>query len=127
MPSLFGILLGSFSGLPLLTRRCAESVRNNPAGTSSIIVYRTPSWFWDRFMTTMMKTIPICGRGVNVKFPRVVPPSLLYLFAMHGDTIAVNSLLTEGSASPWDVNDRGSSKLYVSHTKFALPSFSIFL
>lgn len=78
-------------------------------------------------MTTMMKIIPIYGPGINVNPPRAVPPSKLYLFDMHGDIIPVNSLFTEGSASPWDVNDRGSSKLYVSHTKFALPSFSIFL
>lgn len=114
MSSPLGTLSGSVSGLPLLTRRCTEHSCQNPAGSSGSIVYRFPSWFWDRLIAVTMIYLPICGPEINVRFPRVVMPSKLYLLAMHGDTKGVKNLFTEGVASPWDVNGNGSSALYVS-------------
>lgn len=76
-------------------------------------------------MAITLSFIPICGPEINVRFPRVVMPSKLYLFAMHGDINGVKTLFTEGAASPWDVNERGSSALYVSHTDFTLASFPV--
>ena len=126
LPSPFGTLSGSFSGLPLLTRRCAERACQNSAGPSGSIVYRFPSWFWNRLMAITLSSIPICGPEINIRFPRVVITSKLYLFAMHGDISGVKNLFTQGAASPWDVNERGSSALYVSHTDFTLASFPVF-
>ena len=63
----------------------------------------------------MMKCIPVCGFEINIRFPRVATPSKLFLFAMHGDTKGVRHLFPEGTAVPWDVNERGSSVLYVSY------------
>lgn len=125
VPSPFGTLSGSFSGLPLLTRRCTEHSCKNREGPSVNIVYRFPSWFWSRLIAVTMKSIPICGPEINVRFPREVMPSKLYLRAMHGDTQGVKSLFTEGLASPWDVNGNGSSVLYVCHTNYTF-AFSVF-
>lgn len=127
VPSPFGTLSGSFSGLPLLTGRCAEHACKRPTGPSGCIAYRFPSWFWDRLLAISMKTSPVCGPEINIRFPRMVMPSKLYLFALHGETKRVQSLFTEGAASPWDVNNHGSTALYVSHKNFTLASFPCFL
>ena len=125
VPSPFGTLSGSFSGLPLVTRRCTERSCQNPEGPSGSIVYRFPSWFWSRLIAITLKYVPICGPEINVRFPREVTPSKLYLLAMHGDIQGVKTLFTEGVASPWDVNGNGSSVLYVSHTSYIF-AFSVF-
>lgn len=123
VPSPFGTLSGSFSGLPLLKPRCAENACKSPEGPSGNIFYQFPTWFWSRLIAVTMTSSPVCGPEINVRFPRVVMPSKLYLFALHGDARGVKRLFTEGTASPWDVNPRGSSALYVSHTYFTLASF----
>ena len=74
-----------------------------------------------------MKSSPVCGPEINIKLPRVVTPSKLYHFSIHGDMKGVKPLLMEGAASPWDVNERGSSALYVSHSICTLASFPLFL
>ena len=114
LPSPFGTLSGSFSDLPLLTGRCAEHACKRPTGPSGSIIYRFPSWFKNRLFAISMKSSPVCGPEINIKFPRMVMPSKLYLFALHGETDRVKDLFTEGAASPWDVKDHGSSALYVS-------------
>lgn len=74
-----------------------------------------------------MRSSPVCGPEINIKLPRLVTTSKLYHFCFHGDTKGVKTLLTEGAASPWDVNERGSSALYVSHSIRTLASFSLLL
>ena len=111
----FGNVSGSFSSLPWL-KRCTEYTCRGPNHASGSIVYQFPSWFWSRLVAVTINSSPICGPEINIKFHRVVMPSKLYLFAFHGDTDRVKSLFTEGAASPWDVNNHGSSGLYVSHS-----------
>ena len=50
-------------------------------------------------MSTMNPS-PVRGPEINVRFPRVVMPSKLYLFAIHGDTKGVKCLFSEGAATP---------------------------
>lgn len=122
VPSPLGTLSGSFSGLPLLKPRCAEHACKNPERPSGNIVYQFPTLFWNRLVAVTMKCSPVCGPEINVRFPRVVMPSKLYLLTLHGDIQGVRSLFTKDAASPWDVNPRGSSALYVSHMKFTVAS-----
>ena len=114
--SRFGTVWGSLSSLPWLKRSCTEYTCKGPKNASDSIVYQFPSWFWGRLIAVTMKSSPICGPEINIKFHRAVMPSSLYLFAFHGDTERVKNLFTEGAASPWDVNNQGSSGLYVSHS-----------
>ena len=113
--SRFGTVSGSLSSLPWLKRSCTEYSCKGPTYVSDSIVYQFPSWFWGRLIAVTMKSSPVCGSEINIRFHRAVMPSSLYLFAFHGDTDKVKSLFTEGAASPWDVNNQGSSGLYVSH------------
>ena len=125
MLSRFGTVSGSLSKLPWLKRSCTEYTCKGPKYASGSIVYQFPSWFWGRLIEISMKSSPICGSEINVKFHRAVMPSDLYLFAFHGDTERVKSLFTEGAASPWDVNSQGSSGLYVSHSNSTAASSSV--
>ena len=115
LSSHFGTLSGYVSGVSSLVHRCAEHSCKCPSNPAGSIVYRFPDWFWDRLFTLTMKCTPVCGPEINIKFPRVATPSKLFLVAMHGDTKGVQHLFSEGTATPWDVNERGSSVLYVSH------------
>ena len=110
----FGTLSGYISGVSLLRRRCVEYSCRCPTIPSGSVVYRSPDWFWDRLFTITVSSSPVCGPEINIRFPRVAPPSKLFLFAMHGDRKGVQDLVSEGTATPWDVNERGSSVLYVS-------------
>lgn len=74
VPSPFGTVLGSLSGLPLLTRRRAEHACKCPTGPSGSIVYRFPSWFWGRPFEITMKFCPLHGPEINIRFPRGVMP-----------------------------------------------------
>lgn len=74
VPSPFGTVSGSPSGLPLLTRRCAEHACKCPTGPSGSIVYRFPSWFWGRLFDITMKFSPLHGPEINIRFPRGVMP-----------------------------------------------------
>ena len=74
VPSPFGTVSGSFSGLPLLTRRCAEHACKCPTGPSGSIVYRFPSWFWARLLEITMKFSPLHAPEINIRFPREVLP-----------------------------------------------------
>ena len=125
MLSRFGTVSGSLSSLPRLKRSCTEYTCKGPQFASGSIVYQFPSWFWSRLIAVTMKSSPVCGTEINFKFHRAVIPSNLYLFAFHGDTDKVKSLFTEGAASPWDVNNQGSSGLYVSHSNSIAASFSV--
>ena len=112
--SYFGTLSGYVSGVSLLGRRCVEYGCRCPTSPSGSIVYRFPNWFWDRLFTMTVSSSPVCGPEINIRFPRVASPSELFLFAMHGDLKGVQNLFSKGTATPWDVNERGSSVLYVS-------------
>ena len=125
MLSRFGAVSGSISSLPWLKRGCTEYSCKRPEYASGSIVYRFPSWFWGRLIAVTMKSSPVCGPEINVKFHRAVMPSSLYLFAFHGDTDRVKSLFEEGAASPWDVNNQGSSGLYVSHSNSTAASSAV--
>ena len=114
--SRFGTVSGSLSSLPWLRRNCTEYSCKGPRYVFDSIVYQFPNWFWGRLIEVTMKSSPVCGPEINIRFHRAVMPSSLYLFAFHGDTDKVKSLFTEGAASPWDVNNQGSSGLYVSHS-----------
>ena len=114
--SRFGAVSGSLSSLPWLKRSCTEYSCKGPKHVSDSIVYQFPSWFWGRLIAVTMRSSPLCGPEINIRFHRAVMPSNLYLFTFHGDTDKVKSLFTEGAATPWDVNNQGSSGLYVSHS-----------
>ena len=122
--SSFGTVWVSLSSLPWLKRSCTEYTCKGPENASDSIVYQFPSWFWGRLIAVTMKSSPICGPEINIKFHRAVMPSSLYLFAFHGDIERVKNLFTEGAASPWDVNNQGSSGLYVSHSNATAASSS---
>lgn len=120
--SRFGTVSGSLSRLPWQKRSCTEYSCKGPKYVSDSIVYQFPSWFWSRLIAVTMKSSPLCGPEINIKFHRAIMPSSLYLFAFHGDTDKVKSLFTEGAATPWDVNNQGSSGLYVSHSNATVAS-----
>ena len=114
----FSTFSDSVSGLPLLLRSCIHGCKG-PSGLSGSIVYHLRC----RLLALTMEFLPVCGPGIIIGFPRIVLPSNLYLFAHHGDIQGVRGLFSKGVASPWDVNVRGSSALYVSLTNSAPASF----
>ncbi|KAI4202608.1 MAG: hypothetical protein LQ348_001487 [Seirophora lacunosa] len=95
------------NGLPCNERRCQRS----PASSVNL-TYHLPKFLMRRYLKFAMHHHPLHGPNISVRMPRVMEwQHELFKHAVAGDVRAIQSLFSEGKASPFDVNPRGCNAL----------------
>ncbi|KAL8852240.1 MAG: hypothetical protein Q9221_002842 [Calogaya cf. arnoldii] len=99
-----------------------ESVSNGPScnengcrrsnKSSWRMTYHLPHYLMNRYLDFTVHHSPLDGPNLSVRMPRVVEwHHKLFRYANMGDVKAIQKLFSEGKASPYDVNPRGSNAL----------------
>ena len=115
-PTSFQSLLGSLSldypGVFLSKPPCTERRCRSPSAQSTKAAYRFPTWLAACRITVSLGRPSACLRAVRV-VPNDAP---IFIYAETGDVEGLKMLFKSGLASPWDVNDKGDTALWVSPT-----------
>ncbi|KAL8671882.1 MAG: hypothetical protein Q9168_003635 [Polycauliona sp. 1 TL-2023] len=99
-----------------------ESVSNKPAcneiecrgsnKSSWKLTYHLPRYLMNRYLDCTVHHNPLDGPNLSWRMPRVVEwQHKLFRYTNMGDVRAIQRLFSEGKASPYDVNPRGSNAL----------------
>lgn len=76
------------------------------------MTYHLPQFLMNRYLDFTVHHSPLDGPNLSVRIPRVVEwHHKLFRYANMGDVQAIQKLFSEGKASPYDVNPRGSNAL----------------
>ncbi|KAI4280926.1 MAG: hypothetical protein L6R38_004061 [Xanthoria sp. 2 TBL-2021] len=76
------------------------------------MTYHLPQFLMNRYLDFTVHHSPLDGPNLSVRMPRVVEwHHKLFRYANMGDVQAIQKLFSEGKASPYDVNPRGSNAL----------------
>lgn len=76
------------------------------------MTYYLPQFLMNRYLDFTVHHSPLDGPNLSVRMPRVVEwHHKLFRYANMGDVEAIQKLFSEGKASPYDVNPRGSNAL----------------
>lgn len=95
------------NGPPCNERRCQRS----PASSVNL-TYHLPKFLMQRYLKFAMHHHPLHGPNISVRMPRVMEwQHELFKHAVVGDVRAIQSLFSEGKASPFDVNPRSCNAL----------------
>ena len=114
----FGRLFIGYSAIPILNRKpCNEKSCRKQSQPRLIVTYFFPLWLLKRVMSiraTFSLEEPI-GSSWVTKIPRVVPgDAAIAVKAFQTDVTAVQTLFSQGKASPFDVQAHfGNSPLHV--------------
>ncbi|KAL8776729.1 MAG: hypothetical protein Q9203_003125 [Teloschistes exilis] len=92
--------------------RCNEKAcRRWPTSTTKVTYY-LPRFLMGRYIDLVVRHSPLNGPNLSIRLPRMMDwQHELWRYANCGDVKAVQSLFSEGKASPFDVNPRGSNAL----------------
>ncbi|KAL8950089.1 MAG: hypothetical protein Q9222_003853 [Ikaeria aurantiellina] len=76
------------------------------------VTYHLPKFLMSRYIKFALEHNPLDGPNLSVRMPRVMEwQHELFRCANLGDLRGIQSLFSEGKASPYDVNPRGSNAL----------------
>lgn len=110
-----GALFVGYSGLPVITPACNERSCRNRARPVVQLDYHFPSWFLARILAISMSMSPAVGIEGTLRMPRMVAwSSSIWRLARTGQLEAIQTMFSDGRASPYDVNAYGQSALHVS-------------
>ena len=119
-PKLFEQFIGNlfvgYSDIPHVTPDCNKrDCKRRRRLPSMRLSYFFPTWFWARMLTVTMMYSPRDGLELHrLRVPRIIPPdSTVFRYAEHGDINGIKSLLTNGLASPYDLDQDGFSVTWV--------------
>ena len=91
---------------------CNEFGCRRPNRSSLKLTYHLPQYLLNRYLDFTVHHHPLDGPNLSVKMPRVVEwHHKLFRYTNMGDVQAIQKLFSEGKASPYDVNPRGSNAL----------------
>jgi hypothetical protein len=112
---LMGSLFLGYTGFPIFTRPCDDSLCAQRSFPSAHLTYFFPEWFFRRMVTLAMAFDPVHGPQVALRMPRILPDTAkVFHLATSGDIDAIKSMFTNGQASPVDVSSTfGYSVLHV--------------
>ena len=80
--------------------------------SSLYMTYHLPHYLMTRYIVIAMQFISPDGPKVSLRVPKVMDwPHALFKYANAGDVEAIQALFSNGEASPYDVNPRGTSAL----------------
>lgn len=113
--SLFGFLSLSYSGVSVWSSNCSEQCHGQSIPTLKA-AYFFPTWFIERAIHFMVSLSYMNGLQVALTTPRIVPGDApIFKFAIQGDREGVQSLFSQGLASPYDIaQSTGRTVLHVS-------------
>lgn len=76
------------------------------------MTYHLPQFLMNRYLDFTVHHSPVNGPNLSVRMPRVVGwQHKLFRYVNMGNVQAIQKLFSEGKASPYDVNPRGSNAL----------------
>lgn len=112
----------TYSGVPILTRKCDQTSCKLKAQPMAYITYFFPTWFLNRVVAIMFTTTPMAGPVVSLKTQRTVPGDAdIFRYAQQGRVDKLQKLFEGGFASPHDVHcESGVSALHVRVNTFSL-------
>jgi hypothetical protein len=108
-PSFLNRVLGSlfigYSGLPLVSRSCDQSLcRRQGRYTSTTFSYYFPGWFMLRSVYMTIKNSPLRGPEAHLNVSRVVwDQAEIFWHSINGNIDGIKALFDAGLASPNDV------------------------
>ena len=123
-PRTLGVLFGEFcvqyNGQIRRPCNCSKSSSLN-------VSYKFPQYLLQRFVSLEVRLNQIAGPEYLLRVPRVLPPDhRLWHYSMMGEIEAVQSMYSQGLASPYDTNWEGSSALFYA-VPHETPKFAHFL
>jgi hypothetical protein len=114
MKSFIGSLFMGYSGVPGITQPCNETQCKRRSSTRFILSYQFPEWFWTRALFASFVKSTMFGPEMLLRVQTTIPwASETYNFCVDGNVKGLQRLFEEGSASPFDVDPRGTSLLHV--------------
>ena len=116
LSSLMGSLFVGYSGLPLVSPTCDQSLYRRRSTKSVLLTYYLPWWFFvQRVAMLLFNFGRLQGPGFSIKMPRIMSASAaVFWFATIGDAENLKRLFTQGLASPNDINSQdGFTPLHV--------------
>lgn len=126
--SIVGSIFIDYSGIPILNPKCNNAGCANAKDRSSLRVsYYFPRWLLSRMVSAVMSYNLRDGPELShLRTPRVRPPNAeVFVVAREGDVERMRQLLTERSASPFDIDVNGYSALFVSHPSLKSPAAAV--
>ena len=118
--ALFGELRVQYNGRSRLPCNCSESSSFN-------VSYRFPQYLLHRYVSLAVQLNQIAGPEYLLRVPRVLPPPhRLWHYSINGDIMAVQSMYSQGLASPYDINMKNGPALFYA-VEQETPKFAHFL
>lgn len=91
---------------------CNENSCQRSAISTFKVIYHLPRYLVNRYIKFAVQHSPLDGPNLSVRMPRVMEwQHELFKYANVGNLQAIQNLFSEGKASPYDVNPRGSNAL----------------
>ncbi|KAL8695208.1 MAG: hypothetical protein Q9218_000246 [Villophora microphyllina] len=92
--------------------QCNEKACRRWPMSTTTVTYYLPRFLMSRYIRFVVQHNPLDGPNLSLRLPRVMDwQHELWKHANVGDVQAVQSLFSEGKASPFDVNPRGCNAL----------------
>lgn len=108
-----GALSIGYSAIPYITEPCSEKQCERSRSTGIRIRYRYPSWLFARAFLVALSSSP-GALQVSLRSARVIPPkSEIFRLVISGDLEGVKSMLSQGQASIYDVDDQSWTLIHV--------------
>lgn len=96
--------------------RCQQS-----RGSTLRLTYYLPRYLMSRYIALAMRSTQLGEPQIFLRMPRIVDWSHpLWNYARNGNLLAIQRLISEGKASPFDVNLHGSNALIYRHATAVL-------
>lgn len=119
MQSVIGHLFVGYYGTPLVLGKWSCNEWHCQRDRKSIlnIAYFFPGWFLRRIILINSRWSPTYGHVISIKTPRIVGDGTMPVFTISsaGNLIGLQSLFSQGLASPFDANNTdGGTSLVVS-------------
>lgn len=114
-PRVLEILIGSVK-VHYNGRRpaCNEFRCRRTPDSSFNMTYQLPGYLMSRYIAMKLRYNPLDGPQLSLRMPRVITWSHpLQIYAIKGDLLGIQKLFSDGKASPYDLNPRGSTVLIV--------------
>ena len=118
-----GSLTLTVSGLPWITASCDQKACATRSSPTVKLTVQFPTWLWNGYVASSLICAPLGGPEFSLSLPRTIGwSSKLWSYATQGNVEAIQSLFSQGLASPRDIQSIGGSALHVSNLISNLPN-----
>ena len=110
--NLFGAISINCSGVPYLSSQCNEKKCKPTSSASTRVTYQFPSWLLERALSFIV-VFKLSGPEMQMRVLRVIPSNAaIFRLAIAGDVEGMQTLLRQGTASIYDIDDTRWSILH---------------